>query len=122
MLALIIIPLIICIAFILLAVFVQDHYDIWATVLATLFGVIAIFIFLFAVVKPLEIKEEIKQFKAFEHTLINARENSTLSAVERAAILSKIAEWNEWLADVQYRNTWLINAVPDDVNDLKPIK
>jgi hypothetical protein len=107
--------------FILLAIKVQKEYDVWATMSAVFFGIGFIVVILFWVLAPLSYRSEIKQFEAFKATLSNARE-LPLSEFERAAIQSKIADWNGWLADKQYTDTWLINCVPDEVNDLEPIK
>jgi hypothetical protein len=98
-----------------------DYWDVNLGVTSFLFGIGFILAVLVWVLAPLQYKSEIKQFEAFKTTLSNARELD-LSEYERAAIQSKIADWNEWLADIQYKDTWLINCVPDEINDLEPIK
>jgi uncharacterized integral membrane protein len=97
------------------------YWDVSCGVSAFLSGVGALIVGLVWILSPLQYKSEIKQFEAFQQTLSNARE-LPLSEFERAAIQTKIADWNEWLADVKYKDTWMINLVPDEVNKLEPVK
>lgn len=121
MLTLIIITALLMVGFILLSYYGQNEYEIWATMGSILTGILLAVLLVVYVANPLMVKIDIKKFKSFELTLENSR-TSTLSEYERAAIQTKIADWNEWLADVQYRKTWIINTIPDEVNQLKPIK
>jgi hypothetical protein len=68
-------------------------------------------------------KSEIVEFKSIQSTLENARENKNASPYEIAAIQQKVVDANKWLASNQYWNDTVLGwYIPDEVDDLKPIK
>jgi hypothetical protein len=57
----------------------------------------------------------IKQYEAFRDTVSEARQSTTLSEYERAAILTKITAWNEEIADARYWNDTIFDCyIPDE--------
>lgn len=63
-----------------------------------------------------------KKFEAFVSTVESARQNSA-TEFERVKLTEEIADWNVWLAGIQYDNhnywgLWTDNVV----DDLKPIE
>ena len=65
---------------------------------------------------------DIAKIKAFQET-VSASRMENLSEIERAAILSKIAEWNEWIAETKYYNNTIWDIfIPDEAANLQPIK
>ena len=71
---------------------------------------------------PLSYKGQVKKFEAFKQTISTARIED-ISEIERAAILSKVAEWNEWVAETKYYNGTLFDLwIPDEAADLSPIR
>lgn len=70
----------------------------------------------------LQFNGEIQEFKSVQVTLENARK-ADVEKLESAAFQVKIAEKNEWLAAKQYYNNSMFGLwVPDEVENLKPIK
>lgn len=69
---------------------------------AVLFGIALISVPVSVAVARAEGYDKIEQFKSFKQTVLHARETKTLSEVERAAILTNIASWNQWLASEKY--------------------
>ena len=59
---------------------------------------------------------------AFEQTLSEARKNN--NPLEVAAIVSKVAEWNQELASSKYNNSTLFldQYIDDRIDTLEPIK
>ncbi len=52
-----------------------------------------------------------------------ATRKDTFTEMERAALLIRVAEWNQWLACTQYENkTWGDWSIPDEVDHMEPIK
>ena len=101
---------------------VRDHwYNISSGLTATLSLCILVMTLTFWCVQYFEYRSKIRQFKAFEVTLENSRKAET-EPIERAAMQTKIVEYNEWLANAQFYNSLLINCVPDEVDQLEPIK
>ena len=63
---------------------------------------------------------EIQQFKSVESSITQAR---TKLDIESAAIYVKIIDANKWLVGKKYWNKTLFDIwVPDEVEDLKPLK
>lgn len=46
--------------------------------------------------------EKLARLKAFRESVQRARADKSLSEIERAAILSQVVNWNEWLASERY--------------------
>ncbi len=90
-------------------------------------GGILLFITLFATpLTRLTINQELAEREAFEMTLQNARENG-LNNYENAAITTRIADWNEYQAKIQYfRNKklqpWTGIFIPKKVDEMKMIE
>ena len=65
---------------------------------------------------------KIKEFEMFKNTLPALRES--MSEYERTTLVTKVVEYNEWLATIKYENTWLTwgLSIPDEVEKLEPIK
>jgi hypothetical protein len=69
-----------------------------------------------------EVKSDIAEFKSVIDTVAYARTNDS-GAVETAAFTLKIAEQNQWLAGMQYKNSTVLGVfIPDEVEELEPIK
>ena len=67
-----------------------------------------------------DINSEIQQFKSVELSITQAR---TKLDIESAAIYMKIVDANKWLAKKKYWNKTLFDIwIPDEVDDLKPLK
>ena len=67
-----------------------------------------------------DINSEIQQFKSVESSITQAR---TKLDIESAAIYVKIIDSNKWLVDKKYWNETLFDIwIPDEVEDLKPLK
>ena len=70
----------------------------------------------------LDENSKIKAYYAFEETLEMAR-SSEIGEVERASLTVKIAEWNEYIAKIQYQNDTVLDWwIPDEAMELAPIK
>ena len=68
-------------------------------------------------------KVKIVEFKSVQSTLENARENKNANPYEIAAIQQKVVDSNKWLANKQYWNDTILGwYIPDEVDDLKPIR
>jgi predicted membrane protein len=67
-----------------------------------------------------EYQGKLRAYTAFKETVINAR-NNDISDIERAAILTEITKWNEWIVKSKYKNSisFFDPFVPDEINDLK---
>jgi hypothetical protein len=67
-------------------------------------------------------RRDIKKFEAFAATVDSARKVAD-SDFERWKLTQKIADWNMWVAEVQYdnHNYWGLWTAPE-VDDLKPIE
>lgn len=68
-------------------------------------------------------RENFARLQAFKDTVYRARQNKSLSEIERSAILTQIASWNEWLASRKYWNQdqwdyWHI----DEVSTTEPLE
>ena len=72
-------------------------------ILLILFGIILIIASVALVVDPIEDICEIREFRAIESSLANARLNGI--DLEDAALQMKIIEANTWLASIQYWTT-----------------
>lgn len=68
-------------------------------------------------------RESLERLKAFQDTIFRARQDKALSEMERAAILAKIADWNEWLASRKYwdKGQWDYWHV-DEVSTTEPLE
>jgi hypothetical protein len=92
------------------------------------FGLVSIGVVLLIVLFTLpfihySIKSQIVEFKSVQTTLENARENKNASPYEIAAIQQKVVDANKWLASNQYWNDTIFGwYIPDEVDDLKPIR
>jgi len=71
-------------------------------------------------VTHLGVNSEIQQFKSVELSITQAR---TKLDIESAAIYVKIIDANKWLANKKYWNGTLFDIwIPDEIEDLKPLK
>lgn len=86
-------------------------------------GSLALFIGLLGLLlNPIEYRAKASQLQAFKETVEFSR-TSNVSELERAAILSKIGEWNEWLAETKYYNESIFGLwIPDEVAQIEPIR
>lgn len=68
-------------------------------------------------------RNDIIKFTSFKETVRAARANPHLSEIERAALLTKIAEFNGWLAMEKYwvNTQWSLWHL-DEVKDLQPLE
>jgi len=65
---------------------------------------------------------EINQYHAIKTTIEQAR-TQDISDIERAALTTKIAEANQWLANARYWNNTIFDIYwPDEIMDLEPLK
>ena len=88
---------------------------------------ILVFILLFGVALWLgvyyDVKGEIREFEACREVLESARANPAISPYELAAIQTKVSEWNEWLASIQYRRGLVFGFfLPGEIDGLEPIR
>lgn len=91
------------------------------TVLASLSGTFIIICFISLIVNPIDVKANINKFLATKATIETAR--GTGVVIENIAIQHKIIEANQWLAKEQYYNTTMFKLwVPDEIDNLKPIR
>lgn len=73
------------------------------------------------VIHPIEVHSNISKFIATKATVEQARSDGV--NVESAAIQHKIIESNQWLAKEQYYNNSIFGWwIPDEIDNLKPIK
>lgn len=100
----------------------RDDGSFWGFMILT-FGCVLLFISIIALpVGHMETKSKILTFQAVEYTLNNSR-ISTLPEIERAAIQNQVIEVNKWLASIKYYNTTMLDIwIPDEVDELQPIK
>jgi len=69
----------------------------------------------------LDVYADIEQFGAVKNTVENARFRG--DDFENATLQHKVIEANAWLAKTKYYNTTIFEIwIPDEVNDLSPIK
>jgi hypothetical protein len=84
-------------------------------------GMLLIMCTISLIINPIKVKSNINKFLATEITIETARENGVV--VENAAIQHKIIESNQWLVKEQYYNSTIFGLwIPDEVDNLKPIK
>jgi len=89
------------------------------TMIIGLFLLIALGAVLF---HPYSVRGEIAEYHAVENSIANARATD-ITDIERAALTQKIIEANKWLAKVRYDNNTLWDIyIPDEVNDLEPLR
>lgn len=68
------------------------------------------------------VKGEIAEYYAVKATITNSR-TTDIAEIERAALTQKIIETNKWLAKIQYDNNTIWDIfIPDEVNNLEPLK
>ena len=69
-------------------------------------------------------KGRIAQFEALRHTVEVARRDDSMAKVmENVMLQQEIVKGNCWLADTKYWNTTVFDiAIPDEIEDLKPIE
>lgn len=117
--------LIILLVLILIGVVLEITSDGYGSDIALIPWLIAaIFAFMLAIAFPVSqigTRSEIKQFHAYEATIAEARTHP-LSEYELAAIIQSTAEMNQWLANIQYQNQLWDWFIPDEVDELKPLK
>jgi hypothetical protein len=91
-------------------------------ILTVLSGIIFVTIIITLPLSFVFYHQQILQYNIFKDTLEKAREKDI--DIENAAILMKIAEWNEWIVGVQYWNTIFIRKdfIPDEVMELQIIE
>jgi hypothetical protein len=91
-----------------------------------LMGVFALLLCVAIFALPIEYysaKSKIAEYKSVQTTLENARENKNANPYEIAAIQQKVVDSNKWLANKQYWNDTILGwYIPDEVDDLKPIR
>jgi len=94
----------------------------WAAAGSMLFGVLFLLSLIQILYMPVSFNSWVAKRDAFESTLIESRLNG--NELETAAIVGKVAEWNESLAESKvWKETWLLNQYIDDrIYTLKPIK
>lgn len=68
-------------------------------------------------------RDQLVRLQAFRESVKRAREDKNISDIERASILTKIVEWNEWLASERYWNAgiwdyWHVDEV-ESTEELK---
>ena len=87
-------------------------------------GFVVLALFMFFAGFRLSVPGEVREFRAVQQTLLDARGNAGISAIELAAIQTEIIKANRWLAGTQFyaKNLWTNWFVPASVLDLKPIK
>lgn len=103
-----------------------DVYSEWGLLGFMIAGIAGVGLLSVAIMIPVaraSVRDQIVQFNAFKATLDDARAHRGLTDLERAAITSKIAEWNAWLASEKYWSTghtalWHL----DEVNSMEPLK
>ena len=109
----------------IIGLFVSDDWAVWDEV-CTVMGIIMLFFTLLAIpISRVGITIDIQEREAFIETISVARAGD-LGGYERAAITKDIAVWNQWLAHEQYLKNdlklWCGVYIPDEVNNLAPIK
>jgi hypothetical protein len=90
--------------------------------LAATFGLVLVLWLLIWVMNYSDNAAGIQEYKAVQQTVENSRQNGT-SELERATLIEKIVEENEWLAGCNYWNgTFVGDMIPDDIATLEPIQ
>lgn len=69
-----------------------------------------------------DVNSKIRAYKSFEQTLIETRQSN--DPIERAAVISKISEYNNWLAETKYFNSfWFTDQyIPDSIENLQRLR
>lgn len=100
----------------------KTYYDLLGFTLSTICGVCLFFALILLPANYYEVKGEIQEYYALEQTVNNAR-SGRINDIERAALASKIAETNMWLANIQYWNETIFDiCIPDEVIKLDPLQ
>lgn len=95
------------------------------TIVAPVISAILLLVALIALpVSRMEIKQDIRHYQALMETLKESRSIADVShGVERAAIITQVAEKNAWVKDMQYWNNSPFDVwIPDTVDTLQPLK
>ena len=97
----------------------EETYATTGVIILTILGVAA-FIF---ISMHYQSKKEVKEFISVRETLERSRTDRGEDWIERAAMITIIAEKNAWLAKEKWFNSgfWEI-TVPDEVENLEPLK
>ncbi len=96
--------------------------------LGSIFMGISAFLLLVALIclplNRMDVKQEIRHYEALKATIVESRNTSDVShGIERAAIITQVAEKNGWVKDMQYWNNSLFDIwIPDSVDTLSPLK
>lgn len=100
-----------------------NDFNSWWAFPATV-GVLLCFALLILLVDRAVITSKIIGFKATQETMVSARANKDISALELAAIQRDAIEKNSWLEQEKYwhLNPWTSWFVPAEVMNLKPIR
>ena len=100
----------------------KDEFEFPGVLLMAIGGLLLV---IYLIILPLNRQDcfaKIVKIEAFQETVSTSRMGN-LSEIERAAILSKIAEWNEWIAETKYYNNTIWDIfIPDEAANLQPIK
>ena len=100
----------------------KTYCDLSGFILSVVCGVCLFFALILLPTNYYEGKGDIQEYYALEQTINNARSNGA-NDIERAALTSKIAETNMWLASTQYWNNTIFDIyIPDDVMELKVLQ
>jgi hypothetical protein len=111
---------------IVLGIFLLYKEHEWSTgvvgvLLMAFSGIFLIICLISLIVNPMDVKSNINKFLATKITIETARKTGV--NIENAAIQHKIIESNQWLAKKQYYNSTMFGLwIPDEIDNLKPIK
>ncbi len=72
----------------------------------------------------IDINTDIRRYEALKETVEESRSiDSVAHGIERASIMTMVAEKNGWLRNVQYWNKTVFDLwIPDTVDTLQPLK
>lgn len=94
--------------------------DVMGIIFTAMGGILFLVAMIMFPVTHLGVNSEIQQFKSVELSITQAR---TKLDIESAAIYVKIIDANKWLANKKYWNGTLFDIwIPDEIEDLKPLK
>jgi len=83
-------------------------------------GICSLFMCLITIpINHLGVKDNIVEYQSVKETLKESRKNES---IENAAFSVKIAEMNQWKSSAVYYNGIFDLWIPDEVENLKPIK
>lgn len=85
----------------------SDDSSGWEFVGMSISGLGGVLLFCFLISLPIsrmDGRDNLIRIEAFRESVRRARNDKSLSDIERAALLTQIAHWNEWLAAERYWN------------------